>query len=287
MELYRLGEVFTGEIVKRPSKLCKTPYMADVILDSDQSSEIMAHSPSLGCCGLAEKGSQVIMTSNEGKNTKSSHAIQLSIYKEDNYKVIVGINPKLSEIVAERALVNNCIADLENVQSFQREKTLLNSRFDFIGVDANGTDFVMEIKTVPLADYVDMPKKEKKNYMDSHKETIDAIPFDKKIAYFPDGYRKKTTDVVSPRALKHIQELEEIVTTTDKRAILCFVIQRSDVDRFQPSNIDPTYKKAVQQAYLSGVEIKTLQVTWNPNGICYFVRNDLPIHIFSHEDDTL
>jgi DNA-binding sugar fermentation-stimulating protein len=123
--------------------------------------------------------------------------------------------------------------------------------------------------------------------MDSHKETIDAIPYDKKIAYFPDGYRKKNTDIVSPRALKHIQELEEIVTTTDKRAILCFVIQRSDVDRFQPSNIDPTYRKAVQQAYLSGVEIKTLQVTWNPNGICYFVRNDLPIHIFSNDDDIM
>lgn len=283
MELYRLGEVFTGEIVKRPSKLCKTPYMADVILDSDRSNEIMAHSPSLGCCGLAEKGSHVIMTSNEGKDTKSSHTIQLSIYQEGHYKVIVGIHPRLSEIVAERALTMNCIAGLENIQSYQREKKLLNSRFDFIGVDADGKDFVMEIKTVPLADYVDMPKKEKKIYMETHKDEIDAIPFDQKIAYFPDGYRKNNTDIVSPRALKHIQELEELVKTTGKRAILCFVIQRSDASYFQPSKIDPTYRKAVQQARISGVEIKTLQVTWNVNGICYFVRNDLPLHIFDDE----
>ena len=193
--------------------------------------------------------------------------------------------PSLSEIVAERALTMNCITGLENIQSYQREKKLLNSRFDFIGVDADGKDFVMEIKTVPLADYVDMPKKEKKKYMETHKDEIDAIPFDQKIAYFPDGYRKNNTDVVSPRALKHIQELEELVKTTGRRAILCFVIQRSDAKYFQPSKIDPTYRKAVQQACISGVEIKTLQVTWNPSGICYFIRNDLPLNIFDDETE--
>ena len=105
----------------------------------------------------------LFMTSNEGKDTKAA-ILQLSIYQEGQHKVIVGIHPKLSEIVAERALTMNCIAGLNNIQSYQREKKLLNSRFDFIGVDADGKDFVMEIKTVPLADYVDMPKKEKEKY---------------------------------------------------------------------------------------------------------------------------
>ena len=30
---------------------------------------------------------------------------------------------------------------------------------------------------------------------------------------------------------------------------MCFVIQRDDVVSFQPSNIDPIYKKAVQDAW--------------------------------------
>ena len=98
-------------------------------------------------------------------------------------------------------------------------------------------------------------------------------------AYFPDGYRKNSTDVVSPRALKHIQELEYIAKKRTVRAILCFVIQRSDAKQFQTSNVDLIYKDAVKQAYQNGVEIKTIQVDWNKQGQCHFIRNDLPISL--------
>ena len=134
------------------------------------------------------------------------------------------------------------------------------------------------MKNVPLADYVDCDAKERKK-MDPHK--FDHIDYDEKIAYFPDGYRKNNTDLVSPRALKHIQELQEIVETTGKRGILCFMIQRADASSFQPSNIDPLYKLAVQTAWKNGVEIKTVQVKWDENGKCVYVRNDLPINLFN------
>ena len=42
-----------------------------------------------------------------------------------------------------------------------------------------------------------------------YKNEIKNKKFNDKIAYFPDGYRKNSTDVVSPRALKHIEELEK------------------------------------------------------------------------------
>jgi DNA-binding sugar fermentation-stimulating protein len=64
-------------------------------------------------------------------------------------------------------------------------------------------------------------------------------------------------------------------------------VQRSDANCFQPSNIDLTYKKAVQKAWLNGVEIKTIQVEWSMNGICKFIRNDLPIHLFDYEGPHL
>ena len=278
--LYQIPDAVQGTIVKRPSQHCKTPYMADAIIHSpsgETAQEILAHTPSLGCCGLAEKASNVILSKIESKTAKSSHRVELSIHKEGDHTEIVGINPKLSETIAERCLQGNCIAGLLNVRSYKREVTFLNSRFDFAGIDDQGREFIMEIKSVPLADYVDAPKKEKKKLLKELPE--EQKEFNKKIAYFPDGYRKNNTDLVSPRALKHIQELQEIAETTDTRCILCFMVQRADAASFQPSNIDPLYKLAVQNAWKNGVEIKTVQVKWDETGKCIFVRNDLPINL--------
>ena len=199
----------------------------------------------------------------------------MAIYKEDDKEIIVGINPKLGETIAEEALKQNCIACLQNVKSYTREVKIMNSRFDFAGIDENGTPFVLEIKNVPLADYVDVPKKDRIQCL----AQLEHKNFNEKIAYFPDGYRKNSTDVVSPRALKHIQELEEIAITGKVRAILCFIVQRNDVKQFQTSNIDLIYKAAVYKASQNGVEIITIQVEWTTQGKCYFVRNDLPIFL--------
>jgi len=275
MILHTLEGVEPGEVQYRPSKICKTPYVADVIINDIN---YLGHSPSLGCCGLVEKGSSVILSKAKGATSKCEYRIDLSIYRELAFpenEVIVGVNPKLGEILVESALTSNCIDGLTHIQSYRREVPFLTSRFDFHGVDQQGREFFLEVKNVPLADYVNVPKKERKKYTDAvaHKK------FNEKIAYFPDGYRKNSTDVVSPRALKHITELEEIATTTDKRAILCFVIQRNDVNCFETSNIDLTYKAAVKKAFDSGVEIKTIQVEWSRDGTCRFIRNDLPIHL--------
>jgi DNA-binding sugar fermentation-stimulating protein len=280
MNLYIIKNPVKGVVLKRPSLYCKTPYVADVQIENE---EIMGHSPSLGCCGLADKGANVILSKLSTGKTKTSHRIELSIQNEEEYTTIVGINPKLGESIAENALNWNCIKDLTNIRSYRRETTILNSRFDFTGIDSNGRTFVMEVKNVPLADYVDVPKKERKQYL----KKIENMKYNEKIAYFPDGYRKNSTDVVSPRALKHIEELEQIAQTSHTRAILCFIVQRSDANCFQPSNIDLTYKKAVQKAWLNGVEIKTIQVEWSMDGICKFIRNDLPIYLFDYEGPHL
>ena len=275
--LVDLKEVCRGEIVNRPSKKCKTPYVADVRIEMGQDEEILGHSPSLGCCGLADKGAIVLMTKTSGsaKQPVCSYRIDLAIYKEDDKEIIVGINPKLGETIAEEALKQNCIACLQNVKSYTREVKIMNSRFDFAGIDENGTPFVLEIKNVPLADYVDVPKKDRIHCL----AQLEHKNFNEKIAYFPDGHRKNSTDVVSPRALKHIQELEEIAITGKVRAILCFIVQRNDVKQFQTSNIDLIYKAAVYKASQNGVEIITIQVEWTTQGKCYFVRNDLPIFL--------
>ena len=166
--------------------------------------------------------------------------------------------------------------NLSNVKKYKREVPLLNSRFDFVGIDENDNKFILEVKSVPLADYEDISKKDRKN------KDYSTFDYYSKIAYFPDGYRKNNKCVVSERALKHINELELISKSTKIRSIICYVIQRDDVDSFQISLLDPIYKKAVQNALTNGVEIFTIVLSWkldqHNNANAYFKTSEININ---------
>ena len=74
--------------------------------------------------------------------------------------------------------------------------------------------------------------------------------------------------------------LTQILKTCDQfylwQIIMCYVIQRTDVDAFQTSDLDLEYKEAVRLAHKAGVEIITMVVEWNRDGEAHFVRDDLP-----------
>ena len=280
--ILKLNNLIEGEVIKRPSKYIKTPYVADIKICST-SNMILGHTASLGCCGLADVGASILMAPVPKiyKNTDKLHCeyrVYLSIIREKEKEIIVGIYPKLAEELTESALKNNFLSRLINVKSYKKETKicvpdLVDSRFDFSGIDQNGIPFIMEVKNVPLADYEDVTSKDRK------KMSFDDRDINSKVAYFPDGYRKKSTDPVSPRALKHINELALIKRMSKTRCIMCYVIQRTDVDRFQPSIIDPEYREAFKEAVKSGVEIITMVVQWNREGEAYFVKDDLFINI--------
>ena len=61
---------------------------------------------------------------------------------------------------------------------------------------------------------------------------------------------------------------------------MCYVIQRPDVNCFQPSIVDPQYREAFKEAVDAGVEIITLVINWKSNGEAYFVRDNLHITPF-------
>jgi DNA-binding sugar fermentation-stimulating protein len=234
----------------------------------------MAHTACLGCCGLVDAGKEIVMKKVNSTKNVCKYRVSFAKVQERDTEHIVGVDPKLAEDMVEVALQKNYISILKDVKEYQREKRFLNSRFDYCGVDANNLPFIMEVKNVPLADYVDCLAKEKKGLDFSERDMFS------KIAYFPDGYRKKQTDVVSPRALKHITELTEIALDSEKsvRTIMCYVVQRRDAMCFQASNVDPIYKEAFNKAHKSGVEIIVLQIGWNADGVGTFIRDDLPIN---------
>jgi len=260
--LMKLDSVVKGTVLKRPSASIKSPYVADVLLDDGRT--VLAHSASLGCCGLSDKGATIWLQelpTKKSSHAKCSHRVCLStLYDTVREKsVTIGIFPKYAEELAEKALVGNHFKCLQGVRKYRRETVikvdgLVDSRFDFSGIDGQGCPFLMEIKNVPLADYDDIVPRKSGCYADRE--------FDEKVAYFPDGYRKKASDPVSPRALKHIRELTTIRGMSKTRCILCFVVQRSDVNRFTSSVADPEYKDAFEDARLNGVEIVVMVIEW-------------------------
>jgi DNA-binding sugar fermentation-stimulating protein len=272
MFILKIEDLIEGQILKRPSKQIKSPYVADANINDN---EILAHTASLGCCGLCEAGSTILFAPMKNKDpTKCIYSAQLAIINEKNNEIIIGIHPKLAEQLVEKCLTNNYLSILKNVKSYRRETVIfvenkVDSRFDFSGIDENGVPFIMEVKNVPLADYEDICAKDRKG------KCYDDLPYNSKVAYFPDGYRKKSADTVSPRALKHIKELTLIKKESKTRCIMCYVIQRTDVNRFQPSIIDPQYREAVKLALEAGVEIITLVIEWTKQGEAYFVKDDL------------
>lgn len=281
MLVIKIDNLVEGTIIKRPSKLVKSPYVADVIINND---EILAHTASLGCCGLCEAGSSILFAPMKTKKSDSDskkcvYSAQLSVINEKNNEIIIGIHPKLAELLVENCLTKNYLSILKDVKKYKRETSIfvenkVDSRFDFTGIDKNNIPFIMEVKNVPLADYEDICSKDRK------KMCYDDRAYDSKVAYFPDGYRKKSSEPVSPRALKHIRELTLIKKESITRCIMCYVIQRPDVNCFQPSIIDPQYRQAVKEAIEAGVEIITLVIKWTRDGEAYFIKDDLAITPF-------
>ena len=286
-----IGPLIEGTVFQRPSKHIKSPFVADVLISENEfKREIIAHSASLGCSGMAEQNAQVLMSilPSKGENIeqKCTHRICLSVVSDCQHpdcEVVVGIYPKFAEQLVENSLKNGFLSSLKNIKNYRREtvikiKDKVDSRFDFSGVDENDIPFIMEIKNVPIANYEETP------YIKNSKKEV-VLPdyssrnFNSKVAYFPEGYRKKITDTISPRALKHIKELTIIKTesSSSTRTILCFVIQRDDVERFQISTSDPEYREAVKNAKDLGVEIIAIVVKWHKNGNAEFIRDDLPI----------
>ena len=244
--LFTLSGLEEATVTKRPSKICKSPYMAD-ILTSD-GKETMAHSPSLGCSGLTNAGSKVLVSRTPPEKQdkiKSSHKIQFSILPGPTNQLVCTY-PAIAENVIELALKNNMLRSLQ-VNELRSQTTIDKSRFDFSGIDSQGVEFIAEVKTVPVTG------------CPGGGEEI--------VAFFPDGYIKPK-DVgkksQSERANKHVKELTNIKLKSGqtKRTIMFYVIQRGDVQKFIISPLDPIYLESCKAAKVAGVEFYAIQMKW-------------------------
>lgn len=238
----------------------------------------MAHTPSLGCSGLVSPGAEVLVSKSTSKSntTKSTHVLHHVVKREDDgTSHWIGTHPMTANLLAEALLVGGHVfPNLPPVESVQKEVTMGNSRFDFVVTHSDGSVTVVETKNVPVADNFDGTKKERAALLAACEEVPNAYG---KVAIFPDGYRKKVADPVSPRALKHVQELEVIAKEGGKRACLLFISQRTDVASFVVSSTDVQYRAAVQKAANNGVFLKAFSVRWDGATGRAYLHTELPI----------
>ncbi len=280
--IYILPKLYKAKIINRPSKVCKSPYLADITVYDDNENvieeNIMAHSPALGCCGLIAPNVFVYCTKSESTKNKSKYVIHHILHEDGS---VIGVNPMLANPIVKSLLLNNKITEFQNIKDLQAEVSVINntvssedednkSRFDYTFTTEYGNKVYLEVKNVPLADVVDLTAKDRK------KIDLSSYDFTKKIALFPDGYRKTKTEPVSVRALKHVNHLAEIKKNEpNSECVLLFLIQRNDVDSFKPSSLDPIYQKAVYDAVEIGVKVLPICVKWEKENCTFLKAVDL------------
>lgn len=268
--IYKLSKIYKALVLSRPSKVCKSPYLCDIqVFDGNENiieDNVMAHSPALGCCGLIAKDAYVLCTKSESTKNKSKYIIH-QVLQNDS---IIGVNPMLANPIVKSLLLNNKIDEFRDISELQSEVTIDESRFDYTFLTKSGQKVFLEVKNVPLADVVDISAKERK------RKDLSQYDLSKKIAIFPDGYRKNKSEPISARALKHVNHLASI--RREDPNIICallYLIQRNDVVSFKPSSLDTIYEQAVYDAQKCGVMILPICVEWIDNECHYLKRVDL------------
>lgn len=194
-------------------------FLADVTCDD--GSEMTVHTPNTGAMtGCAEPGSRVWLRDSGNPKRKYRYSWEMT---ENLQGVMVGINTGLVNRLVREAIDNGTIAELQGYGELREEVRYGSerSRIDLLLQDAGRPDCYVEIKNVTTCD------------PDSH-------------GFFPDA--------VSARGTKHLRELMGVVADGG-RAVLCFCVQRGDVQAVRPADeVDPLYGKTLREALAAGVE---------------------------------
>ncbi len=205
----------------------------------DDGSIVVAHCTNSGSMkSCIEEGAEVYLSPAKDPNRKTKYTWEM-ILINNNW---VGINTMHPNLIVYEAVKSNEIARLTPYTNVKREVKFEDSRFD-IYAENNTEKCFIEVKNVSMKEG---------NY-----------------ALFPDA---KTT-----RGQKHLKTLME-VKKQGMRAVMIYIIQRSDVDIFAPAKeIDPDYALLLKQAYEDGVEIIPLQVKVSPEEIK--IQKEIPFEL--------
>jgi len=271
-------------VVARPSLKCPTVgLLSDIFLLKDPTKELLAYNPSLGCDGMVEAGENIFVAHcppedyelciSKNPNHQFTHTVFLANFKEgpDNEQVIC-INPHVAMEVMESAIEKNLMRILPPVKQFKRNVPMylegkVNSVFSFVGLCEDGRPFIMDVNNVPFAEY----NHGQPNAFTKITHINTEYDFNTKSAYFPE----KNTN--SDELIKRIKELSTIARESSVRCIIGYIVERTDIDKFELSAYDENYRTAVKKAVECGVYLMPIVVGWTNDGNAIFVTDELHI----------
>lgn len=195
-------------------------------------------SPITGSCpntgsmwGLTAPRSPVWLSVHDSPTRKCRHALELV----QAGGTLVGINTALPNRLAEEAIGKGIVNDLAGYETLRREQRYgRNSRIDLLLEDEKLGRAYVEVKNVHMCRKTGL-------------------------AEFPDS--------VTTRGAKHLEELGDMAEA-GYRAVMLFVIQRADIDRFSLCrDLDPAYCAAFDRAAARGVEAYAVRCDITPDSI--------------------
>ena len=281
-------EAVLATLVQRPSKRNRSPYVADICLLPSKR-EAIAHVPNLDMGGKCAPGVTLLCkpardrkgqlvgpdaVSPKFGTPKCEYIGQLLHVDESSldtpkvsYKPTwVGAHPSLGERIAHELLLQGRLCP--NATSIQREVNRvagLDMRADFVVTEQDGTQRVIEVKTVVDTDYsthATLPNRTKCVF------TSSELPYTR-TALFPWGQSKQVGPdgerVVSARAIKHVRELTRLVKTEKEyKATVLFIVIRGDAQAFRPNYEScPSFCRYLKEAEQAGVQILAKRVRWD------------------------
>ena len=195
----------------------------------DDGTEVVAHCTNSGSMkSCLESGAEVYLTPVNDPKRETKFTWEMIKINGD----WVGINTGNPNKLAFEAISAGTIPGLERYTFVKREVKFGDSRFDVFAENELEKCFI-EVKNVSM------------------KEGTYAL--------FPDA--------VTIRGQKHLKTLME-VKLNGMRAVMLFIIQRSDVEIFAPATeIDPQYSKLLKEAVKAGVEVIAMQAKVTPQNI--------------------
>jgi sugar fermentation stimulation protein A len=194
-------------------------FFADVVLDD--GTEITAHCPNPGAMlGVNTPGLAVWLSKSDDPKRKLAHTLELVQTAEG---ALTGVNTLHPNRIVAEALQAGLIPELRGYDTIRREvKYGEASRVDFLLTSPDRPSCWLEIKNCHLSRGAGL-------------------------AEFP--------DCVAARSSRHLRELAAMTKAGD-RAVVLFVVQRMDCDRFSAcAELDPVFARTLGEVASEGVEV--------------------------------
>ena len=195
----------------------------------DSGEIVVAHCTNSGSMKTCiEEGAEVYLTHVDDPKRKTKYTWEMIQINGD----WVDINTGIPNVLVYEAVRDGKIESLAGYTEVRREVKFEDSRFDVYASNEQEICFI-EVKNVSMkiGDY----------------------------ARFPDS--------VTSRGKKHLETLIR-VKESGMRAVMFYVIQRSDISVFGPAyDIDLAYAEALKKAVENGVEVFAYQAEVKPEGI--------------------